>query len=116
MYIYRHASNLSVRQMAESLGRSYESVAERVDLILTMREAGAAYTLGHLRRLFGVCDRKLCLWVRRGLFGAVRCAPGVEVRVPKTAVVHFVRSAPHEYDLRRVHQEWLKALCFRGRV
>jgi len=112
-YLEERASAKSASNIARAMGRSIASVkgrARKLELSLRLREG---YTLADLQRVFGVSDGRAAGWVRRGLFGHAQRAAGV--RVSEASVARFLRKFPGEYELRRVDEDWYKAMLF-GRL
>lgn len=63
---------------------------------------------------FGVHYDKVRRWMDRGLFGEVHRHGHREGgnRVTDGSVVRFIRSHASEYNLKRVDEEWYKAMAF----
>jgi len=109
-YLRERAGVISVAGMARKLGRSQASVESRLARLKVSRKPREGYTLIDLRDAFGAHRDIVKRWMDRGLLGAVRKDNGL--RVSDEAVVRFLREHPREYDLRRVDQDWFKAMVF----
>lgn len=105
---------VSVARIARLLGRSCGSVMAKAEKIGLSRRLQDGYTIEDLSRVFGVHHRIAKSWHERGLLGHVHRAQGL--RVTTDNVLRFVRRHAREYDLRRVDQDWFKAVLFGGRI
>lgn len=116
-FISEHAGALSIKEIARHLKRTHESVTAQVGAVqlIQQQSQGHAYTPGELAKLFGAGPGKVRRWIEKGLLGASRSF-SLEMRVSQTDLLRFVENCGSEYDLARVHQEWFKALLFRGKV
>jgi hypothetical protein len=104
-----HAGAMPIKEMAQHLARTHESVTARVEAILLARQTQEGYLPAHLEKLFGARPEKVRHWVEKGLLGKSRkFSP--EARVSKTDLRRFISVYCREYDLARVHQEWFKVL------
>ena len=107
MYLRERLGVFSITSIARRLNRSRASVewrARQFDLSVRITEG---YTV------FGVNDGTVRRWIDRGLFGKAH-QHGRAVRLTEANVVRFIRTYPHEYNLRRVDQVWLKGMLFGG--
>lgn len=100
----------SARAIAAHLGRSVESVQSKAER-LQLGHPAEGHSLADLQKLFGVPADKVRRWAERGLLGKIH-SDGAETRVTKTNLLRFLKEHYSEYDLRRVHQGWLKAILF----
>lgn len=113
-YLQETAGRVSAKQIALRLGRSVPSVESRIDrLRISRRDRREGYNVQDLCEVFGATFGTVKGWMRRGLLGKVHEVGGL--RVNEAGVRRFVRTYPHEYDLRRVDQVWFKSVVF-GRL
>lgn len=102
---------VALKQIAKTLGRSVESVMAKAEKLHLSRRIREGYTLDDLRTVFGEGPDKVRRWYERGLLGR-GSANGHGVRIAEGEVARFMRAYPHEYSLRKVDQEWFKAMLF----
>jgi hypothetical protein len=110
-YLQEKAGRLSVRRIALRMGRSMRAVETRIYVLsISRKERREGYCIKDLREVFGVTAERVKGWMDRGLLGKVQELGGL--RVTEAMVRRFVRTYPHEYDLRRLDQIWFKAVVF----
>ncbi len=109
-YLNERLGSDTADEIARQLGRSCESVesmAAKLSLSCRVREG---YTESDLIDVLGETSRKVRRWMDRGLLGPVERINGH--RVSDRCVAIFLRRHHSEYDLRRVDQDWYKAMLF----
>jgi hypothetical protein len=104
-----------VHAIARNLGRSKMSVESRGEKLRISRDTRDGYSAAELGQVFGVTYRRARAWMRRGLLGRVERTNNGE-RVAATRVLRFIKVHASEYDLRRVDQDWFKAVLFAYRA
>ncbi len=109
-YVEERAGTESARQIARALGRSVSSVQSRMEKAGISYRVREGYTMADLAQVMGESYHKVRRWIERGLLGPSRVLNGH--RVSDRSVVTFLRRHHAEYDLRRVDQEWFKAMLF----
>jgi hypothetical protein len=109
-YLRENLGVLTIRTIAKSLGRSHEAVEGRGERLALSRRVAEGYNVSDLALVFGVHWTRAESWIRRGLLGKVHQRGGL--RVMERNVVRFLRTHPHEYDLRKVDQRWFKGMLF----
>jgi hypothetical protein len=112
MYLRERIGIVSVRSIAQRLGRTIDAVKVRAHRLELSRRVREGYNLADLSQVMGVAPSTARSWMRRGLLGEVHQVGGL--RVSERAVSRFIRAHPHEYDLRRVDQVWFKSVIFGG--
>jgi len=109
-YLRERLGSASAHQIARRLGRSIASVQSRAEKLEISYRVREGYTMADLARVFGESYCKVRRWIERGLLGPVRVANGH--RVSDRCLSRFLRRHHGEYDLRRVDQDWYKAMLF----
>jgi hypothetical protein len=113
-YLQEASGAVSVRTMARRLARSVHSVEGRVKRLALSRRMAYGYNQAELAAALGVHRTKVQRWMERGLMGKVHMYAAMDSghRITEASVMEFLRRHPHEYDMRRVDQIWLKAMLF----
>ncbi len=114
-YLREKVGIIPATRMARNLKRPVSSVQAKTRKLKLSWRAQEGYNMEDLALGFGVHYDKVRRWMERGLFGQVHrhsCRGGGN-RVTDKNVVRFIREHVFEYDLRRVNQEWYKAMAFR---
>ncbi len=110
-YLEEKLGKVSVSRIAKALKRSPRAVECRALELGRSRRLRAGYTASDLQQVFGVTPERVRRWMDRGLFGKVHHVAAGH-RIAEHNVAQFVRRAHGEYDLRRVDQDWYKAIAF----
>ncbi len=105
---------MPTKRIAARLRRPVQSVEAKAEKLRLSRRITEGYTITDLAAVFGEHHHKVRRWIDRKLLGRPMVS-GNEVRVAEHAVVRFIREHAREYDLRRVDQDWFKAMVFAGR-
>lgn len=109
-YLREKLGVISVTRIARNLGRTVLSVESKAEKLGISRRVSEGYNMADLQVVFGESAHKVRRWMERGMFGKVHKNNGK--RINEENVVRFLRRYPHEYDLRRVDQEWFKGMVF----
>lgn len=110
--LLRYAGLRSPKWIATKLGRTEASVVTKAkrDALRLGRRNG--YTCRDLAEAFGVDEHKVMRWADEGKLAVTR--RGYAGRDPwavtEAAVVAFVVEHPHDFELRRVNQQWFMDL------
>ncbi len=105
-YLFEQAGRISIKRMQKKLRRGWTSIEAKchsMGLRVAVREG---MTLQDLAHALGVAQQSLQRWEA---LGYLRRRAG---RFGEAAIRAFVAVHPELYDLRRVNQEWFKALLF----
>jgi hypothetical protein len=113
-YIRERAGTVSVRAIAAKLGRTRLATAGRMERLKVSRRPSEGYCVSDLMGAMGVSYSFIVSKLKRGLFGKVHRNGGL--RASEENVVRFLREHWREYDLRRVDQDWYKAMVFGDRA
>jgi len=102
----------SVREIAQRLQRTHESVkarAERLEMSIRIR---SGYCIADLAIILGVPRYRVHEWIEKGLFGTPTETPGSGIRVTDEAVTNFIRNKAALIDFRLADQTFLEGvLC-----
>jgi hypothetical protein len=103
----------SVSCLTKALHRSSEAVKWRARQLNLSTLPADGFTVDDLAQAFGVGDAKVRKWAERGLLGKIqKAAPPLGWHFTEAAVLKFIHSYPHEYNLARVDQTWFKGMLF----
>lgn len=109
-YLREKCCRVSMRAIANKLGRSWESTRAKAEKLRLSRRISEGYCMEDLQVVFGESAHRVRRWLTRGLFGTVHRINGK--RVSDRSVQRFLEEHPHEYDLRRIDQAWFKGILF----
>ena len=90
---------------------SAQVMAKQVRLLARVTER---YGISDLAECFGLPQARIESWARRGLLGRAQplTGEGGDIRFTHRVIARFIRKHPHEYDLRRLNQQWFKTMVF----
>lgn len=100
------AGRYSPASLARKLGRTFASIKAKLKQLEISARVSEGYSQADLQELLGASRTSIRRWCRMGWL------PVVNGRIPERAVARFLRSHPHEYQLRRVDEAWFKGLLF----
>lgn len=100
------AGRYPLASIARKLRRTFASVKAKVKQLEISARVIEGYSQVDLAELLGVSPTSIRRWCGLGWL------PLVNGRIPEVAVIRFLRLHPHEYQLRRVDEAWLKGLLF----
>lgn len=107
-FLREHAGTRGAVWIARKLGRAVPGVRSFMDVHGISRRVVDGYSIAELVELMGVSQPTASKWVKLGL---VKTQLG---RVTEASLRRFVFAHPELYVLRRVNEEWFKALVFSG--
>jgi hypothetical protein len=105
-YLQENAGRISIAAMARELGRTYWSIKRRAAVLRLRGRVTEGYSADDLTRLMGVGRLTLIRWIAKGWISQQ------DGRIPEASVLRFLRTRPHEYQLRRMDEAWFKGLVF----
>ena len=105
-FIRNNAGRRSIKSVASRLGRTYYSVKAKIRSLELPGRVTDGYSVDELARTFGVGKLTIDRWIARGWIARV------DGRIPEASIRRFLRTQPHQYQLRRVDEVWFKQLVF----
>lgn len=108
-FLEESAGEMSVRRIAKVLGHGVLKVQAAMERMKISRRITTGMALADVSGVMGVTQSLVMKWERQGWLPRDR-----EGRFQEKALARFLHDHPEQYDLRRVDQEFFKALIFPG--
>lgn len=111
-YLLQNAGVLSIKSMQRKLGHGWSAIASKIDSMGLRYGIKEGMSAADLATGFGVAHQTVKKWEDIGIIKRGGKGHPNPDRFSDATVRAFAAKYPDMYDLRRVDQEWYKALLF----